>query len=207
VRPLRTEPPALIAIGGFAGSGKSTISRRLSTDLRIPRLGSDTLGRTIRGSAGIKGGEVDAYWIAYDLLFRICEEFVASGVSVILDLTMGYAFQWRHLHDIVKRSSPILFLPVILRCPRQILLERIRQRHAANPEYYALPELFVTEQMLRIAEFLDGLDDPRVHFVDAGRTQDEVHADVKTLVVAQLAKGGLNLRTVDDMASRLIKCP
>jgi len=85
--------PLLIAIGGFAGTGKTTVSRRLSRELPIPRLGSDTIGRTVKGSAGIKGGQVDAYWIAHDLLFRLCEEFIQSGVSMILDLTLGWQFQ------------------------------------------------------------------------------------------------------------------
>ena len=61
--------PALIVIGGFAGTGKTAVSRRLASELSIPRLGSDTLGRTIKNSIGIKNGEVDAYWTAYELLF------------------------------------------------------------------------------------------------------------------------------------------
>jgi len=35
----------------------------------------------------------DAYWIAYDVLSRLCEEFVQSGITVVLDMTMGWAFQ------------------------------------------------------------------------------------------------------------------
>jgi len=53
---------ALIVVGGFAGTGKTAVSRRLSAELGIPRLGSDTLGRAIKNSVGIKNGEVDAYW-------------------------------------------------------------------------------------------------------------------------------------------------
>ncbi len=57
---------------------------------------ADTLGRTIKNSAGIKAGDVNAYWIAYDLLFCLCEEFVQVGVSVILDLTIGLGVQFRN---------------------------------------------------------------------------------------------------------------
>lgn len=46
--------PVLIAIGGFAGTGKSTMSRRLSRELSIPRLGSDAIGRTVKGVKAIK---------------------------------------------------------------------------------------------------------------------------------------------------------
>lgn len=62
---------SLIIVGGFAGAGKTTVSRCLATELYFPRLGADTLGRTIKQSAGVKGGQVDAYWIAYDLLMPV----------------------------------------------------------------------------------------------------------------------------------------
>jgi 2-phosphoglycerate kinase len=57
---------SLILIGGFVGTGKSTISRQLAAELHIPRLGSDTIGWAIKTSDGIKNG--DAYWVAYDVL-------------------------------------------------------------------------------------------------------------------------------------------
>ena len=78
-------PTALIVIGGFAGTGKTAISGRLSAELRMPRLCSDTIGRTIKSSAGVKGCEADAYWIAYDVLFRLCEEFVRGHLLVLVD--------------------------------------------------------------------------------------------------------------------------
>ena len=52
-------------IGGFAGTGKTTITRRLSAELHLPRLGSDTIGRTIKASRGMPSDEGDAYWIEY----------------------------------------------------------------------------------------------------------------------------------------------
>lgn len=182
--------PALIVIGGFAGTGKTAVSRRLASELSIPRLGSDTLGRTIKNSIGIKNGEVDAYWIAYELLFRLCEEFIQSGVSVILDLTMGWKFQWQHVDSITRQYPQALFLPVILRCHYKKCIERIRQRHEANPEYYDPPEIFMTEpKILRIWEFLMRLNRSNIHFVDAGRAHNEVYGEVREYVSTQLHIG------------------
>jgi len=79
----------LIAVGGFAGTGKSTISRRLSRDLSIPRLGSDTIGRTIKGSTELRDLDVNAHSVAYQVLFRLCEEFLQLENSVILDITLA----------------------------------------------------------------------------------------------------------------------
>ena len=179
--------PAVIVLGGFAGTGKTTTSRCLSLEWGIPRLGSDTIGRTIRASHGITDDSIDAYRIAYDVLFALCEEFVWSRVSVILDLNMGWAFQWRHLDAIGERHPEALILPVVLRCPREICLERARQRHAANPGYYDSPDVYTTDpQILRVAVFLDQLDRPDVHFIDAARAQDEVYQDVERYLVRRL---------------------
>jgi predicted kinase len=183
---LKRPPAALIVVGGFAGTGKSTISRRLSGEFRIPRLGSDTLGRTLKNSLGSRQNKVDVYRLAYDLLFRLGEEFIQSGVPVILDLTMGWEFQWRHVDSIVRCHPQTLFLPIILRCPYETCIERIRQRHATSPAYYDPPELYQTEpKILRVWEYLDRLNRSDVHFVDAAGPHDEVYAAVKGYVSAR----------------------
>ena len=179
--------PALVVVGGFAGTGKTAVSRRLSAEFLIPRLGSDTLGRTIKNSAGIKTGEVNAYWIAYDLLFCLCEEFIQFGVSVILDLTMGWEFQWQHIDDIVGQYPQTLFLPVVLRCSYEQCIERTRQRYVANPEYYDPPEVYETEaKNLKVWEYLKRLSRPDIHFVDAGRGFDKVYEEIRQYVSTQL---------------------
>jgi len=172
---------ALILIGGFAGTGKSTISRRLSAELHIPRLGSDTIGRAIKASEGIKNG--DAYWVAYDVLFNLCEEFVQSGVPVLLDMTMGWAFQWLHVDAILQCHPQARCLPVILRCPLATCIERVRLRYVINPERYGPPEIYTTEPKNRaIWDFLSRLDRPDVQFVDADRAVEDVYRDVRDVV-------------------------
>ena len=165
--------PAAIVLGGFAGTGKTTPSRRLSREWGLPRLGSDTIERAIRASHGITDDAIDAYYIAYDVLFALCEEFVQAYVSVILDLNLGWAFQWRHLDAISECHPQAIVLPIVLRCPREMCLERTRRRHAADPGYYDPPAVYTTDpKILKVAEFLDQLDRPDVHFIDAARAQD-----------------------------------
>ncbi len=128
------DPTKLIVIGGFAGSGKSTASRRLATDLRVPRLRSDTIGRTVRASVG--ADNVDAYRVAYDVLFVLADEFMQAGVSAVLDLTIGWEFQWRAV-DRVRDSNPNAeVVPLILSCPHSVCMARIARRHAADPSRY-----------------------------------------------------------------------
>ena len=185
----KRRPPALIIVGGFAGAGKTTVFRRLSADFSIPRLGSDTIGRTVKKSAGVMSDAVNAYWIAYDVLFRLCEEFVESGVSTVLDLTMGWESQRQQVDGIIHRHPETLFLPLILRCPHARCMERIRRRYATNPEYYDPPEYYTAEpNVARIWQFLVRIDRPDVRFVDAKSPHDEVYDEILKVVSTQLMR-------------------
>lgn len=180
---------ALIAIGGFPGAGKTTICARLSRELNLPCLSSDTIGRAITESKGIEDGGVDAFRVAYDVLFRLCAEFVQSSATVILDLTLGWDFHWRRLDEILGRHPRTLFLPVILRCPHEQCIERIRTRYEAMPHAYEGPEYYTGERKVRdIWDFLQALDRAEVRFVEADREEDQVYHEVKQYVTDRIQK-------------------
>ena len=178
---------ALIAIGGFPGAGKTTICRRLSSELNLPCLSSDTIGRTIEDSSGIKSGRIDAYRVAYDVLFRLCEEFIRTSASVILDLTLGWDFQWRKLDGILERYPQTQFLPVVLQCSHELCLERLEARHRAMPETYAAPAYYRNEQKVRdIWKYLQDLDRPKLQYVDASGSEDQTYQKVKQYVTYRI---------------------
>ena len=108
--------PSLIVIGGFPGSGKTTISSKLSYELGVPRLSSDAIGHTIKDSVDVIESRVDAFRVAYDILFALCGQFVVNRASVVLDLTLGWEFHWKELDKIVNQNPQVLFLPIILHC-------------------------------------------------------------------------------------------
>lgn len=178
---------ALIAIGGFPGAGKTTICRRFCNEFNLPCLSSDTIGRTIEGSQGIREGQIEAYRVAYDVLFRLCDEFVRSSASVVLDLTLGWDFQWRKLDRILERYPQTRFLPVVLQCPRELCMKRLEARHRAMPEVHAAPSYFRNEQKVRdIWNYLQGLNRPDARFVDASGDADQVYEQVKQYVAGAL---------------------
>ena len=97
----------LIVIGRFACTGKTTIAKRLATELSVPKLSSDILGRTIKQYMETNDSAVDAYWIAYEVLFCLCEEFVQPRVSTILETS--------YVKDFVCYN----YRPTSCRAPRQ----------------------------------------------------------------------------------------
>ena len=182
---------ALIAIGGFPGAGKTTICARLSLELNLPCLSSDIIGRAIERSPGIKAGQIDAYRVAYDVLFRLCEAFIQSSAIVILDLTLGWDFQWRKLDGILERNQQTLFLPIILRCSEAQCMERLGARHRAMPGVYAAPEYYRDDQKVReIWKYLQDLNRPEARFVDASGDEDHVVEKVKQYVIGRMPKLG-----------------
>src|SRR5262245_53135559 len=105
----------------------------------MPLLSADSLGNLIGASEALHGMDVNAQWIAYDAVFGLCGEFLQSGVSVILDLNLGHAFQWQKLDALRQSDSAPIWVPIMLQCPRNICMERIGKRYAANPDTHAPP--------------------------------------------------------------------
>jgi hypothetical protein len=68
--------PALIALGGFPGAGRTTQATRLAGELRIPLLNADSLGDLIGVSEALRGLVVNAQWIAYDVVFEDIRRYV-----------------------------------------------------------------------------------------------------------------------------------
>ena len=194
----RRVTPALIALGGFPGAGKTTQARRLASELRIPLLSADSLGDLIGVSEALHGLDVNAQWIAYDVVFGLCVEFLQSGISVILDLNLGHAFQWLKL-DALRQSDPVpIWVPIVLQCPREVCMERIGKRYAANSGVYAPPDVYTTvPHIVGVWTFLEQLDRPDAYLVDAARPHDEVYADIRWYVTVRCnAKRSARYRNV-----------
>ncbi len=144
-------------------------------------MGSDNLARTIAGSAGLTDG--DAYWLAYDVAFAMAEEWLSLGVSAVLDINLGWAFQWQHVAALRQRHRLARIVPIVLRCSRQTCLERIDRRHAAEPSVFAPPSRFTTDpRILAVFDFVEAIDEAQATLVDAERTADAVYTTVARLV-------------------------
>jgi len=122
--------------------------------------------------------------IAYDVVFRWCEELIDAGLSAVLDLNLGWPFQWEWLEGLLARRAGIQIVPIVLRCPRNVCLERIRRRHALEPGTDG-PELYQHDAKIQaVFRFVEELDRSDAVAIDAGRSTDEVFAAARQHVQA-----------------------
>jgi thymidylate kinase len=173
----------LIVFGGFAGTGKTTIARCLSSELGLPCLSADGLKYVIGTSPGVNGDEIDAGWVAHDVLFHLCEEFLDRGVSTIVDTNLGHPFKWRWLDDLRERRPAVTVLPILLHCPLEVCLPRIQVRYERDPNRHAPAELFTANaSIVAIWDYLERLNRPDLHWIDATRPLAEVYDEVRAYV-------------------------
>lgn len=177
----------LVVVGGAPGSGKSTITKRLARELQIPRLGSDMLGRSIAGAKAKKNVAIDeTYWLAYELLFHLCSDFLATGLSVIVDITLGWEFQWKELEHILDHHPETHFIPIILQCSKESCLKRIHERHMQRPDYYDPPEYFQKDaKALAVWDYLDNMQPVKITRIDAENSLEDVYRAVKEAIFKQ----------------------
>jgi predicted kinase len=169
------DTPTLIAVGGFPGAGKSLIAGRLSRELSLPLLSSDTTGGTIRDVLRGKVESSDAFRAGYELLFTLAETFLRSGCSVVIDTNMGWEFQWQRLDAIVGRLPEVSFVPVILRCPRHVAVERITRRYEESGGKRSTAAQILSGHP-HVWDYLDRLDRRDVRVVDAVQDPELVYA-------------------------------
>lgn len=179
----------IIAIGGFPGSGKSSVASLLAADLRIPLLASDLLGNTIKTIlAEHAPGAVPsaiAFRAGYASLFGLAEVFVAHRCSVVVDVSLGWAFQWEALDLIHARHPDVELRPFILECSRQTCLRRLQERHLREPQRHPPVEDFLRQPQLdAVGELISAIDRPDVRRIDAERPVNEVFRELRNLATS-----------------------
>lgn len=133
-RPLL--PPVLFAVGGPLGSGKSTLSDRLSAQMGLAVVSSDYTRKNMLGAQptdklyeGSWSGAYDPAFTdkVYDEVFRRASVVLRSGRPVIVDAS----FRSRELRDRAKRAAEregVEFRFVDCRAPENVCRERLRTR-------------------------------------------------------------------------------
>lgn len=163
----------LIAVGGLPGSGKSTVAGRLSEHLGIPWLCSDVTGGAVRRALPEQLSSADAFRAGYEVLFTLAGTFLDHGGSVIVDTSLGWAFQWERLDAIHDERPGTRFLPLLLRCPREVCVERIDRRRADSGGTRSTAARLLADHP-HVWDYVENLDRPDLRVVDAAQDVDHV---------------------------------
>ena len=179
--------PAVVAVGGLIGAGKSTIADRLGYELGMPVASSDRTRKHLAGlAADAKGGD-ELYSDAmnrrtFDELFRRGRAVLEAGHGVVLDATFANRAM-RARAGALAEEKRLPFLFVEARADEATLRRRLRLRGArpsVSDAEEALLEAF-------IARFEPATELAREHHlvVDTTRPLDRLVDAVR----ARLAEG------------------
>lgn len=129
-------PPALVAVCGLSGSGKSTIAAALARELGLELLSSDRLRKELAG-VPLRQHSRDAYGCGlyatavseatYRELLARADRFLAAGKSVIIDATCQKRAVRERLHKLAARHSVPFYL-FVAEASEEVIRRRLTER-------------------------------------------------------------------------------
>lgn len=136
-RALRSEGARLLAVGGYSGTGKTTVARELAAGLGgypwgAVVLRSDVMRKQLQGRALTQRLPPESYTAAasrqtYAALLNGAEMLLRAGSSVVLDAVFGQA-QERRAAAAVAESTNVGFSGLWLGAPPEVLVGRVSAR-------------------------------------------------------------------------------
>jgi aminoglycoside phosphotransferase family enzyme/predicted kinase len=134
-RPRRR--PAVLAIGGLPGAGKSTLAEALTAVLGAPAVSADATRKHLGGIALDQRGDPGLYTpaftrLTYQQMLARAGAVLESGRPVILDATFRHAAERAEARALAARHGcPFRFVEVT--CDEATLRDRLRARAHAGP--------------------------------------------------------------------------
>ena len=184
-RLLRPPPPCLIAIGGFSGSGKSTVAQALAPLIgAVPGavvIRSDEVRKQLCGvpslrRLGPEGYAAEVTRRVYDVTAHRAAQVVAGGHAAIVDAVYARSGD-RHAIARIAEAAQVPFVGVWLEAPEPVLIARAKQRRLDASDADAT---VIREQLARDPGAIDW------HRVDAAGALDEVQTATACLLRERL---------------------
>lgn len=125
------DPPLLLIVSGPPASGKTTLGRRLASDLNLPFFNKDGFKERLFDRLGCDDRERSRQFglASYDLLYYAIEVCLTAGQSVAAESNLSGQIA---AAEILQLRQSYTFEPVQVMCwaPERVLRDRFRQRDA-----------------------------------------------------------------------------
>jgi hypothetical protein len=124
--------PCLVAVGGFSGSGKSTVARGLAAHLGLAHVRTDALRKHLAGVPAHEKAPPSAYTTdmsgrTYALMHALAERLLHDGLPVLLDATFTLPASREAVAELARHAG-VPFLGLWCHVPEEEARRRIRGR-------------------------------------------------------------------------------
>lgn len=179
--------PVLLIVNGYAASGKTTLARALSRELRWPLVPKDEFKELLFDRLGAidykESKQLGA--AAIDVMFGVARELLVAGTSVIIESPLLPRYDNARIRAL-EHEAEFLTIQLVLTGDPDVLFERYRtraERGERHPSHFDHDRLSDMHAMLR-SPFESLTISGETLYFDTSSLSDEAIAGMRREIVA-----------------------